>query len=143
MAEVGSVDFDEVSELGKYYESSYMPLKASLNTDFYKTIFSINDSSFLFNRTVISKNSLTEVDIKTMKIAHGDNCKFKPMDVSGEVGATVKWGGDKGTEVSGYASGSASDDDGNTVEITVEVNNDGSGSATVAASHEEKQDSPK
>src|SRR5437879_7188440 len=51
------------------------------------------------------------------------NSGILPMNtISGEVGATISWGGDKGTEVSVYASGSASDDNGNKADVTVEVN---------------------
>lgn len=61
--------------------------------------------------------------------------------MSGEVGGTITWGGEAGIQASGYVSGNASDNNGNKVDITVEVKSDGSGSATASASHEGKTDS--
>ncbi len=63
--------------------------------------------------------------------------KITPMETKAEIGGTISWGGEKGVEISGYASGSASDDNGNTADVTVEVNSDGTGSATVSVSHDE------
>ena len=79
----------------------------------------------------------SNIENKAQKIVQ--NHRIAPMgNVSGEIGGKISWGGEDGTQASGYVSGSASDDNGNTVEATVEVNSDGSGSASVSASHEEK-----
>jgi hypothetical protein len=66
---------------------------------------------------------------------------LKAMKVSAEGGFTVEWGNPGGPSISGYVSGSASDDKGNKTEVKVEVNDDGSGKATVSASHDEDNNS--
>lgn len=57
--------------------------------------------------------------------------------VSGEAGVSYEWGGKDGGGVSGYVSGSASDDNGNKAEVEVQVNSDGSGKVDVSVSHDE------
>jgi hypothetical protein len=64
-------------------------------------------------------------------------------NVKGEAGVTITWGGENGTAISGYASGSASDDRGNKAGVTFEINDDGSGKASVSASHEHSSESQK
>ena len=58
-------------------------------------------------------------------------------NVTAEIGATISWGGGDGVQASGRVSGSVSDDNGNKADVKVEIKSDGSGSASVSASHEE------
>ena len=61
--------------------------------------------------------------------------------VSGKGEITVEWGGKEGTKISGGVSGGVSDSKGNKAEVKVEVENDGSGKATLSAEHEKKSSS--
>ena len=78
-------------------------------------------------------------DRTTQKIVQNCGIKIVPMGTtSGEAGIKYEWGGKDGGGVSGYVSGSASDDKGNTAEVEVTVNSDGSGDATISVSHDEE-----
>jgi len=57
---------------------------------------------------------------------------------SAEVGAQISWGGPEGVECSGYIKGEIHDNEGNSAEIKVEQNDDGTGSATVSASYNDE-----
>jgi hypothetical protein len=88
------------------------------------------------------------IEMKEYRMTIGDNEQkisntihnqgiIPPTGFDAKLGIDISWGGDKGTEASGYVSGSASDDKGNEAELKVEVNSDGSGSANISASHHE------
>ena len=136
-SEISLIDFDECDG----YSRSPYSASTSNDSSFQERIF-VHGSNFQglargVTLHIIRSNAEQRVQ------AAANNRGIAPMgaSVSGEVGVTVEWGGSKGTEVSGHASGSVSDDKGNAVDATVEVASDGSGSATVSASHEEKSGS--
>lgn len=59
--------------------------------------------------------------------------------VSGEIGGTYRWGGEK-NEFSGYIKGEVHDDRGNSVRVKIEHDSDGKGSATVSAKHDDQSE---
>lgn len=131
-----SIDLDNIS---LYYSLSSSDGGISENS-FHKAIYSpLESSSQTINKNYPNRPfSITES--KTQRVAQ--NQMIIPVgNVKGEVGGTISWGGEDGVEISGYVSGSASDDRGNTASIEVEINSDGSGSATVSGSHDEDTNS--
>ena len=80
-----------------------------------------------------------EIISRKMENASFRKMEMKPMGGgSFEVGIKVEWGGgNDDTKVSGYAEAEAHDDDGNYVEVHAEQNDDGKGSVSVSAGHEE------
>lgn len=103
-------------------------------------------SSFAHDYTPIirASTSVRSVpDLSKRTITFLDKGITPLSNVKGEAGVTITWGGENGTEISGYASGSASDDRGNKAGVTFEINDDGSGKASVSASHEHSTDSQK
>ncbi len=130
---LNSVDFDEFDER---YRSLH-PNTVVAEDCFHEAIFSASGRAYQAIQAVSLREKPSVIDHKTQRIAR--NHGIAPMGtVSGEVGLSVDWGGKNGTEISGYASGSASDDNGNKVEVTVEVKGDGSGNASASASHDEE-----
>lgn len=129
---LSSVDFDEYE---RYYRSSFSPTTPSAINMHDRICVQVGNCS-PYTKTVVLQTTRSEVEEKTQRIARQNGREIAPMGVSGEAGVTIEWGS-KGTEVSAYVSGKASDDNGNQAEVKVEVNDDGSGSATVSVSHDE------
>lgn len=132
------VDFQYVGSnyLEEFSEESDSNVKVS-GKDFHENICSLSEHSPRLIKATHSNRQLSSLERKVHKI--GEECRIAPTgNISGEIGGKISWGGEEGVQGSVYASGSASDDNGNKAEATVEVNSDGSGSATVSASHEEE-----
>lgn len=133
------VSFDDVDRLCRY-DGALAPLDTpAKNFDFHASICSQYNGRAVLAKSSVLNNHVTELEQRTQRAA-----RIAPMgNVSGEAGVTVNWGGNDGPSIGGYVSGSASDDKGNSVDLTVEVNNDGTGSATVSASHDQDTGSSK
>jgi hypothetical protein len=58
----------------------------------------------------------------------------------GQLDLEARWGGNDGVQGSIGASGKIEDDKGNSAELEVKQNSDGSGSANISVSHTEKED---
>lgn len=131
MCEV-NLDYIELDafERRDYFAAPQMP-----SSNLHEGIVYPKNDFLPMTRTVTLVTERSGSDIKAQKVLQGS---IAPMgSTSAEGGFTITWGGENGTEVSGYISGSASDNSGNTAEVTVEVNSDGSGSADVSVKHEE------
>jgi hypothetical protein len=101
----------------------------------HEGIFSPTCRISLTHRSITNLTNASGSDLKLQKVVQST---FRATGLSGEAGVTITWGSDKGAEVSGYVSGSASDDNGNTAQVTVEINDDGSGSADISVKHDEE-----
>src|SRR5689334_637565 len=94
-----SVDFNELD--GRY--SSLYSNTVAPKGCFHEAIFSLSDHPCPSIQSVNLKEKSPVMDNRIQRIAR--NHGIKPMGtLSGEAGISVSWGGDKGTEVSGYAS---------------------------------------
>ena|SRR3990167_1617252 len=126
-----SVDFDKYDNL--------LPTEGSLScTNYYEKILPQSNCSPIAVRKIVFQDTRSETDTKIQRISFQSNIKLMMSKVSGEVGVTYEWGGKDGGEVNAHASASGSDDKGNTAEVKVEVNKDGSGSATVIVRHDDE-----
>lgn len=110
------------------------PSSAFPKSNFHEHIFSQGNACKSFVQNVTLLRSLTASEKRVEKASF----VVTPLGVSGEGGVTFTWGDDKGVQVSGHASASISDENGNSVEATIEVESDGSGKATISAKHEEE-----
>lgn len=129
------VSLSSVDDFDTFYESA-LSQPASPGERLHEAIFCISGSHFRFVRTASVENG--ESDIMQRIKRTSSNNGIAPMEVSGEIGGKISWGGENGVQGSGHVSGKASDDNGNKVDVKVEVNTDGSGNASITASHEEK-----
>ena len=126
-----------ISETGDVnFEDSYLKWSSSPTTDlptsnFHKQIFSHESGPRTMAKHVTAHTDLSDTDDKTMRIARMGCTK------EAEVKLVYEWGDPKGPTISGSASGKIKDDRGNKAEVEVKVNSDGSGSATVSASHDD------
>ncbi len=124
-----------ISEIGEFgYDDGHEKWEFTSPSNghaFYQHICSQDYDYRAFGKNITPHVPLNETTQKMANI-------FPMGSVSGEVGVSISWGGENGTEVSGHASGSVSDDNGNKAEVKVEVQSDGSGTASVSASHDEK-----
>ena len=124
-----------ISETGDVnLEYSYLKWSSSPTTDlptcnFHKQIFSHESGCRTRLKHVTAHTDLSDTDDKTMRI----------IRMSRRGGGTVKididWGDPKGPSISACASGNLEDDHGNKAEVEVKVNSDGTGSASISASH--------
>ena len=134
--EFQSVDLDYLGECYGFLNFNMETPEKS----FHEAICTSSGNPYRFIQATYLNRPLSNIDSKAQKIVQ--NHRIAPMgNINGEIGGKISWGGEDGVQASGYVSGSASDNNGNTVEATVEVNSDGSGNASVSASHEEKTDS--
>jgi hypothetical protein len=130
-----SFDFEEIDK----YSRSSTSQTTSIEPVFHEAIFYKAGGAILSNRTYSLKKETSETAMKTKKVMHTNFGGIS--NFSGEIGGKISWGGENGVQATGYAQGSASDDKGNTAEITVEINSDGTGSASASLIREEDKDS--
>ena len=135
-------DYDEINKSSDV--SLNMPF---LPTSIHEAIPKLGDNRLVpLEQTVVREYVLTDIESKILRVVcgvtRGSGQETPPMGkVSAEAGVTYKWGDEDDSGVSGYVSGSVSDDNGNKAEVEVEINEDGSGSATVSVTHDEDSDS--
>jgi len=130
--ELGSVDFDDFDNYGNSFAAD------NAGPKFHEAIFSPDTNCYRqFTRTVVHEtNSLKPM--MGMQKAGGDHGKGGGYSV--EVGGEFDWGNGKGLEFNGYGKSEAYDGKGNSVEVHVERNSDGTGSAGFSMKHEEESD---
>jgi hypothetical protein len=128
---LSSVDFDK-------YPGVSFASAAQYEEIFHERIFSQHPNCQVVTKITVLLTARSEVEERTEKASRNHVIRNIPIKgVSAEAGVSIEWGGQKGTGVSGYVSGSAEDDRGNKAEVKVEVNDDGSGKASVVVGHDE------
>jgi hypothetical protein len=101
------------------------------------TIFSQGNESWHFTKNAVNETTTpSELAQRMQRVAHGMKIAPRESETSGEVGGTWKWGGKGGPEFNGYLKGKVQDNKGNSAEVKVQQNSDGTGSATASAKHE-------
>ena len=116
------------------FEDPYLKWNSSSTEDlstcnFHEQIFNHESTCRNMEKNITSHHNLSNTDEKTMRIAR--------MGCTSGLDAKViiRWGDPEGPSISGSASGNIQDRRGNKAEMEVKVNSDGSGSASVSASH--------
>ena len=132
-----STDSDEYD---KYYNE--MNHRDALPAeDFHKVIFFQWSSCTTFTKRAILHGNPLDMDRKIQNAAQYTSGKMKPMSRGGSVSVdvSISWGGSEGTQGSVGISAEAHDDSGNKVEVSVEQDSNGEGSANISVSHEKDQ----
>lgn len=129
------INFDSLDTLDQYYELSVFET-ASFHERFHELIFCPPDGLRRFDLIASFIRAISKTEQRIQRVSY--NNSIIPMGkVSVEGGVSYEWGGSDGGGVSGYVSGSASDDNGNKAEVEVQVNGDGSGKVEASVSHDE------
>ncbi len=136
LSEVSSVNLEDWDDYGQSFSKSL-----SLSPHFHKQILSQNYGANLDRTKNIPPCNLQNHNPTNQKVQKVFSDSPVGANVGGEVSVTFKWGGEEGTSVSGSASVNASDDNGNTVTVTAEVNDDGSREVSASASHDDDKSS--
>ncbi len=87
-------------------------------------------------RSWVSFQGLAGVEHRLGKIAQDTGIKPLEVNASGEIKADISWGDKDGVKVSVGAAGQVSDDKGNYIKGEIKQDNNGQGSASVSAGHE-------
>ena len=123
-----SVSFDQINEYESY----------SLRSDNQQSSSNLHEAIFPGEWCLRSLKHDVSLTSSPQKITNAAKI-IAPLKAGGsvELGGKIEWGGQNGIEISAYGKAEGHDDKGNTAEISVEQNSDGSGNATVSVSHEE------
>ena len=124
------------NEFDQYYDASISESIAQ-SANMHQIPFSSVHSSFVLHQIRVQRRNESEMEQRIQAAVRTVGLKTLAKGISGEAGIKWEWGGNEGSGLSGYVSGSASDDKGNKAEVEVEVNSDGSGNVTASVSHEE------
>jgi hypothetical protein len=131
-SEIGAVDFDG-------YDVEFVslcPPQEESNSAFHESIFSEPLTSRPLAKTVVPGDASSNLVSRTQQVAQTQGAYLGArLEGSGEVGGRWRWGGPDGNQFSGYVKGEVRDDKGNSAQVQVTQNSDGTGEAAVSARH--------